>query len=82
LLGCAPAGFENELVPDTAHGLEVNGTGGIRFEFFTQAPNVVIDCAGSEIVLESPDLVQQFIPRDHSSRPGYEEPKEFKFQRG
>jgi hypothetical protein len=64
------------------HGLEVNGTGGIRLEFLTQPQNVVIDCAGGGIVLESPDLVQQFVPRDHPPRTGYEEPEEFKFQGG
>jgi hypothetical protein len=62
LLNCAPAGFENEFVPDIVHGLEMNGTGGIRLEFLTQPANVVIDGTGGGIVLESPDLVQQFVP--------------------
>jgi hypothetical protein len=62
--------------------LEMNGTGGIRLEFLTQPQNVVIDRAGGGIVLETPDLVQQFIPRYHSARAGYKEPEEFEFQRG
>jgi hypothetical protein len=82
VFGCSLAGFENEFVTNTMHGLEVNGVGRIRLEFVSQPANVVIDCAGARIVFEAPDMAQEFIPRDYPPRTGYQEPEEFEFQGG
>jgi hypothetical protein len=61
------------------HGLEVNGAGRIRFELLTQPQNAVIDCAGARIVFKAPDLVQEFVPRDHPPRTREKEPENFEF---
>jgi hypothetical protein len=76
------AGFENELVTNTMHGLEVNGMGRIRLKFLTQAQHLVIDSTGARIAVETPDLVQQFISRDYPLWIRYEELEEFELQSG
>ena len=79
LLRHRPAGFENESVTNPMHGLEVNGTGRIRLELLAQPQNVVIDRAGAGIVFKAPDLVQEFVPRDHPPRTREKEPENFEF---
>ena len=79
LLSHSPPGFENESVTNTMHGLEVNGVGRIQFELLTQPQNAVIDCPGARIVFKAPDLVQEFVPRDHPPRTREEEPENFEF---
>jgi len=78
----SPVGFENEFVTNTMHGLEVNGTRRVRLEFLTQPQNVVIDCAGAGIVFKAPDLVQEFVPRDHPPRTRDKESEDFELQSG
>jgi hypothetical protein len=80
LLSHSPAGFENEPVANTMHGLEVNGLGRIQFELLTQSQNAVIDCAGAGIVFKAPDLVQEFVPRDHTPGTCDKESENFEFQ--
>jgi hypothetical protein len=82
LLSHSPAGFENELVTNTMHGLEVNGMGRIRFELLTDPQNAVIDCAGARIVFEAPDLVQEFVPREYTPWTRNKETQNFEFQSG
>jgi hypothetical protein len=64
------------------HGLEVNGMGRIRLEFPPQPQNAVIDRAGAGIVFKAPDLVQEFVPRDHPPRTRDKEPENFELQSG
>ena len=64
------------------HGLEVNGICRIRFEFLSQPQNVVIDRAGAGIVFKTPDLVQEFVPRDYPPLTRDKEPEDFELQSG
>jgi hypothetical protein len=43
---------------------------------------VVIDRAGAGIVFKAPDLVQEFVPRDHPLRTGDKESEKFELQSG
>src|SRR5215471_15167392 len=53
-----------EFVSDAMHGLNVNRTRRIRFEFGAQCGDVVVHGPGDGIGIESPDLVQQFVASD------------------
>ena len=72
--------FENEPVTNTMPGLEVNGICRIRRELLTQPQNVVIDRADAGIVFKAPDLVREFVPRDHPPRTRDKEPEDFELE--
>jgi hypothetical protein len=43
---------------------------------------VVIDRAGARIVFKAPDLVQEFVPRDHPPRTADKESEKFELESG
>jgi hypothetical protein len=51
-----------ELVTRAVDRMKVPGTRRLRFQFFAQSQDVVIDSPCRRIVLVSPDLTEQFVP--------------------
>jgi hypothetical protein len=74
--------LRDEFVTDAMYGLEVNGMGGIPLEFLSQSQDLVIDGAGAGVIIKTPDLVQEFVPRDHPPRTGDKESKKFELKSG
>src|SRR2546430_745578 len=63
----------NEFVTNPMHGSEVNGMHRVRFKFLSQFQNVVVNSAGTRIVVVAPYFIQEFVPRDYS--PGIRDKK-------
>src|SRR5215469_2178228 len=64
------------------HGEKVNRMRWIPRKLLSQLQNVVVDCAGAEVGVVSPDFIQQFVSRDNSFWILHEKCKRLELQGG
>ncbi len=69
LLRCFPLGGNpgQKAITDTTHGLQKDRLGGIVFNISAQADHKVVDGACIGVLVDPPNLLQQFLARDDAA---------------